>query len=138
MQNVNFYFSVNLLDYYMIPCRLFHRKLGNPHLRGLVVSFVLWDIGLQERQECASFGYYRKDVAVAGSDGGSGSWFRRIVPSEFQSEVGGEGPRVEWERRTLYRSDMVIGGLRRLGVGFEVDGRVKPRDVVPLALSSIP
>jgi len=45
MQNANFYFSVNLLDYYMMPRRLTHRKLGDPHLRGLVVSFALRDTG---------------------------------------------------------------------------------------------
>jgi len=133
---VNFYFSVNLLDYYMIPCRLFHRKLGDPHLRGLVVGFVLWDISLQERQECASLG--RRAAAVVGGGGRSGSWLRRIVLGEFQSEVGEEkGPRVEWERRTLYGTEMVIGGLGRLGMGFEVDGRVKTREVVPLALGSM-
>jgi len=45
---------------------------------------------------------------------------------------------VEWGRRTLHGTDMVIGGLGRLGVGFEVNERVKTRDAVPLALNSMP
>ena len=48
---------------------------------------------------------------------------------------------MEREWRTVYRTDMVVGSLRRgtrSQMSAEVGGRVKTRDVVPLALARKP
>jgi len=112
-QNANFYFSVNLRDDYMTPCQLLHQDQAGSTL---MVSFVLWNISLQERQERISPGRSRSDMAgVSGGSGRSGNWFRRIVFGEFRGEVGGEGGSLRCSRsgELFYGTDVVIGSLRR-------------------------
>jgi len=49
-----------------------------------MVNFALWDISLQERQECGCVGRSGSDVAgVNGGGGGRGNGFGRIVLGEF-------------------------------------------------------
>jgi len=58
----------------------------------------------------------------------SGNPLCRIVLNEFRSEAGGEGGvEVEWERRTFYRTGVVIDNLRK-GTGLRMceDGERDP------------
>jgi len=75
-QNANFIRSVNLRDY-MIPCQLLHR---NRTESGPMVNFALWDISLQERQECGCVVRSGSDVAGV-SSGGNG--FGQTMLGEF-------------------------------------------------------
>jgi len=80
------------------------------------MSFGLWDISLQERQECVSFGRSGGNVAGIGGGGGrSGDGFRRVVLGEFRGEVGGEGRSLWWggSGELFYGTDVIIGSLRR-------------------------
>jgi len=69
----------------------------------------------QERQERVGLSHFRSDVAaVGGGSGRSGNRFCRIVlGGSGARSAGGRKPGVEWERRILCRTDVVIGSLRR-------------------------
>jgi len=96
-----------------------------------VVGFALWDVSLQERQECVCVGRSGSDVAGVSGDGGrSGNGFGRFVLGEFWSEVGREGGTLGWSGsgELFYDTDVVIGGLgrgTRSRMSFEAERRVK-------------
>jgi len=82
---------------------------------------------------------------IGGGRGRNGNGFRRVVLSEFRSEVGREDGSLGCSggRKLLYGTDMVIGGLRGRGQGSRISlGSCRTRkDAVPLALackSSVP
>ena len=112
-QIANFYCSVNPRDHYMRPYQLLHRNRAES---GLMVSLGLWDISLQERQECVCVGRSGSDVAGVGSGGGrSGNGLGRVILGEFRCEVGGKDGGLGWSRsgELFYGTDVVIGSLRR-------------------------
>lgn len=81
-------------------------------LRGLIVSLVLWNIGLQERQERIGIGHSRgglSGICINGGGGRSVDGFRRIALGEFRNEICREGGNGE----PFYGTDVVIGSLRK-------------------------
>jgi hypothetical protein len=109
---------VNLRDYYTIPYHppLKTSRIGGPAFRALMVSLVLRNITLQERQERVGFGRSGSDVAasagvvVEGVETGC-----RVVLGEFRREVDGEGGSLGWNgsRELFYVTNVVIGSLCR-------------------------
>jgi len=88
-QNGNFYSfcrPAGLLHDTMIPYQL-HRNRAES---GLMVGLPLWDISLQERQECVCDGRSGSDAAgVNGGGGWSGNWFGRIVLASSDARSAG-------------------------------------------------
>ena len=94
--------SVNLQDYYMIPC---HSSIKKQAVSNLMANLVLWDISLYEIEQRVSTGRSRSDVTSIGDgDRRSGNRFRCIILRECRCEAGGEGGSGE----PFYGSDMVI------------------------------
>jgi len=77
-------------------------------------------------------------AGIRGCGGRSGNGFGRVilVSPDARSAWGGEESGVKRERRTLYRTDVVVGSLRRgtTRMSVEVGGRVKTREAVPWVL----
>lgn len=46
---------------------------------------------------------------VGGGGGRSRNWLRRVVPSEFRCEVGGESGSLRWSGELFHGTDVVIG-----------------------------
>jgi len=103
-----------------------------------MVSFALWDIssGSNKNELASVIAQLLSSVVVVVEGAEAGSVVSYWVSSKARS-AGRRGLGWSGERRTLYGTGMATGGLRRLGVSFEVDGRVKTRDAVPLTLSSM-
>jgi hypothetical protein len=93
-RNANFYSFCQ-------PVRLLHDTIpilpsktcavGGLLLRSLMVSFVLWNIGLQERQERVGPSHSTRSdiVGIGGGGRRNGNWVCRVVLSEFRGEVKG-------------------------------------------------
>ena len=99
-----------------------------------MVSFVLWNIGLQEGQERVGLGRSGSDVIdVSRSCRWSGNGFCRIVLGEFRCEVCGKGGDVGWggSGEVFYLADVVIGSLKNenevFRMSLETEGRVNAR-----------
>jgi len=109
-----------------------------------MVSLALWDVSLQERQECVRVGRFDSGVAgVSGGGGRTGNGFGRVIRGESRCEVGGRDGSLRWSEseELVYGTKGVIGKLRRgtrSRMGAEVVGPVTTRDVVPLALACKP
>ena len=73
-----------------------------------MTSLALWDISAsasRNDRDTSALGHPTRDVTNVGGGGGrSGDRFRRVVLSEFRSEVDGQGESVvEQGRRTVLR-----------------------------------
>jgi hypothetical protein len=120
MQNANFYSfcqSARLL-HNTVPLPVETSRIGGSAFRALMVSLVLQNIALQERQERVGLGRSGSDVAasagrmVEGVETGC-----LVVLGELRWEVGGEGGGLgrNGSRELFYGTNVVIGNLCRGG-----------------------